>query len=159
MLLSCFGYVWLFVTVWTVAYQAPLPWDFPDKNTGVGCHALLHGIFPPKTEHISCIIGAFFAHWVTWEALTIPYHAIYYTQNHAFMLKYYYNILKQLKCYRKVARKIWRTSIMYFTQRPHVSFARCLNNFLCSSRIQCKIICCILLPCFPCCQVEAFNLE
>ena len=22
------------------------PWDSPDKNTGVGCHALLQGIFP-----------------------------------------------------------------------------------------------------------------
>ena len=22
------------------------PWDFPGKNTGVGCHFLLHGIFP-----------------------------------------------------------------------------------------------------------------
>ena len=22
------------------------PWDSPDKNTGVGCHALLHGIIP-----------------------------------------------------------------------------------------------------------------
>ena len=22
------------------------PWDFPGKNTGVGCHSLLHGIFP-----------------------------------------------------------------------------------------------------------------
>ena len=22
------------------------PWDFPGKNTGVGCHALLQGIFP-----------------------------------------------------------------------------------------------------------------
>ena len=22
-----------------------LPWDFPGKNTGVGCHALLQGIF------------------------------------------------------------------------------------------------------------------
>ena len=22
------------------------PWDSPDKNTGVGCHAFLHGIFP-----------------------------------------------------------------------------------------------------------------
>ena len=76
------------------------------------------------------------------------------------MLKYYYNILKQLKCFRKVARKIWRTSILYFTQRPHVSFAHCLNDFLCSSRIHCRIICCILLPCFSCCQVEvSFNWE
>ena len=22
------------------------PWDFPGKNTGVGCHSLLQGIFP-----------------------------------------------------------------------------------------------------------------
>ena len=22
------------------------PWDFPGKNTGLGCHALLQGIFP-----------------------------------------------------------------------------------------------------------------
>ena len=30
---------------WTVACQAPLPWDFPGKNTGMGCHFLLQGIF------------------------------------------------------------------------------------------------------------------
>ena len=24
------------------------PWDSPDKNTGVGCHALLQGIFPAQ---------------------------------------------------------------------------------------------------------------
>ena len=29
-----------FATLWTIARQAPL-WDFPDKNTGVGCHFLL----------------------------------------------------------------------------------------------------------------------
>ena len=33
------------MTLWTVAYQAPL-WDYPDKNTGVGCFSLLQGIFP-----------------------------------------------------------------------------------------------------------------
>ena len=31
----------LFVTPWTVAYQAPPSMDFPGKNTGVGCHFLL----------------------------------------------------------------------------------------------------------------------
>ena len=36
--------VWLFVTPWTVAHQAPLSMDSPGKNTGVGCHALLQGI-------------------------------------------------------------------------------------------------------------------
>ena len=24
------------------------PWNFPDKNTGVGCHSLLQGIFPSQ---------------------------------------------------------------------------------------------------------------
>ena len=34
------------VTPCTIAPQAPLcPWDSPDKNTGVGCHVLLQGIF------------------------------------------------------------------------------------------------------------------
>ena len=28
-------------TPWAIAHQAPLPWDFPGKNTGVGCHVLL----------------------------------------------------------------------------------------------------------------------
>ena len=32
-------------TPWTVAYQAPLSIVFPGKNTGVGCHFLLQGIF------------------------------------------------------------------------------------------------------------------
>ena len=33
------------VTLWTRAYQVPLSMDFPGKNTGVGCHFLLQGIF------------------------------------------------------------------------------------------------------------------
>ena len=41
--LSC---VQLFVTVWTVAARLLCPWDFPGKNTGVGCHFLFQGIFP-----------------------------------------------------------------------------------------------------------------
>ena len=34
------------VTPWTVACQLLCHWDFPGKNTGVGCHFLLQGIFP-----------------------------------------------------------------------------------------------------------------
>ena len=37
-----------FVTPGTVACQAPHPWDSPGKNTGVGCHFLLQGIFPTQ---------------------------------------------------------------------------------------------------------------
>ena len=37
-----FSYVQLFVTPWTVVYRLLHPWGFPGKNTGVGCHFLLH---------------------------------------------------------------------------------------------------------------------
>ena len=54
--------VWLFVTPWTIAHQAPLSMEFSrqeywssimcmekkKKNTGVGCHFLLQGIFPTQ---------------------------------------------------------------------------------------------------------------
>ena len=33
------------VTSWTVACQAPLSMEIPSKNTGVGCHFILRGIF------------------------------------------------------------------------------------------------------------------
>ena len=35
----------LFATPWTVVCQALLSWDFPGKDTGVGSHYLLQGIF------------------------------------------------------------------------------------------------------------------
>ena len=38
------SHVQLFVTPWTVAYQAPL-WNFPGKSTGLGYHFLLQGTF------------------------------------------------------------------------------------------------------------------
>ena len=34
-----------FVTPWTIARRLLWPWDVPGKNTGVGCHFLLQGIF------------------------------------------------------------------------------------------------------------------
>ena len=37
------------------------PWDFPGKDTGVGCHFLLQGIFPTQGSNwVSCITGRFF---------------------------------------------------------------------------------------------------
>ena len=44
-ILSRFSCVWLFVTLWTIALQTHCPWNSPGKNTGVGCHFLLQGIF------------------------------------------------------------------------------------------------------------------
>ena len=43
--LSYFSRVQLGVTPLTIVHQASLPWNFPGKNAGVDCHALLQGIF------------------------------------------------------------------------------------------------------------------
>ena len=42
------------------AQQAPLSTDSPGKTTGVGCHVLLHGIFPTQGSN-SCLL--FLLHW------------------------------------------------------------------------------------------------
>ena len=39
------SYVQLFATPWTMPTRLLHPWNFPGKNTGVGCHSLLQGIF------------------------------------------------------------------------------------------------------------------
>ena len=49
---TCVLSVRLFVSPWTVAHQAPLVLgDSPGQNTGVGCHALLQGIFPTQRSN------------------------------------------------------------------------------------------------------------
>ena len=39
------------------------PWDFPGKNTGVGCHFLLQGIFPTKGWN---------NYLLHWQAVSLP---------------------------------------------------------------------------------------
>ena len=55
---------------WRTSYWSP--WDSPGKNTGLGCHALLQGIFLPRDRtQVSHIAGSFFTIWATREALSI----------------------------------------------------------------------------------------
>ena len=56
-----------------IACQAPLSMDSPGKNTGVGCHALLQGIFPTQGLNLylfssPVLAGRFFTTSTTWEA-------------------------------------------------------------------------------------------
>ena len=46
--LSGFSRVGLFGTLWLQPARLLCPWDSPGKNTGVGCYALLQGIFPTQ---------------------------------------------------------------------------------------------------------------
>ena len=47
--LSC---VWVFVTPWTVAHQAPQSMEFSSKNTGVSSYSHLQGIFPTQESKL-----------------------------------------------------------------------------------------------------------
>ena len=54
-------------TLWTVACQTP------GKNTGMGCHALLQGIFPTQGSNLGLMMspalaGRFFTTNAIWEA-------------------------------------------------------------------------------------------
>ena len=60
------NHVRLFVIPWTVAHQAPLSMGFSGKNTGVGCHAVLQGMF--LTHRSNTLAGGFFMSSATWEA-------------------------------------------------------------------------------------------
>ena len=60
MLLSRFRCVWLFVTLGTIACQAPLPLGFSRQEYGVGHHALLQGIFLTQGSNI-CLLCLL--HW------------------------------------------------------------------------------------------------
>ena len=55
-----------FVTPWTSTRQAPLSKGFPGKNTGVGCHVLLQGIFPTQESNRHLLLGKWILyHWAT----------------------------------------------------------------------------------------------
>ena len=55
-LCSSLSHVWFFVTPWTVQpARLFCPWDFPGKDTGVGCHLLLQGIFPTQGSNLGLL--------------------------------------------------------------------------------------------------------
>ena len=47
------------------------PWDSPGKNTGVGHHALLQGVFPTQGPNpcLACFVGRSFTTSVSWKIL------------------------------------------------------------------------------------------
>ena len=57
--LNRFSHVQLCATPWTVAHQAPRPWDSPGKNIGVGCHALFQDFFlsPGLNPSFLCLLN------------------------------------------------------------------------------------------------------
>ena len=70
------------------------PWDFPGRNTGVGCHFLLQGIFPIQGLN-PCVL-----HWQA-EFLPLsnqasPFYTIY--QNKSQMVRAGFYLLSRVLC-------------------------------------------------------------
>ena len=65
-LISCF---WHFSTPWTAAARLLCPWDSPGKNTGVGCHALLQGIFLTQSSNP----GILHCRWILYHLYHLSY--------------------------------------------------------------------------------------
>ena len=58
-----FSRVWIFATSWLQPASFLCPWDSPGKNTGVGCHFLLQGIFPTQGLNL-CLLH--------WQKVSLP---------------------------------------------------------------------------------------
>ena len=67
--LSRFSHVRLFATLWTVACQVPLSIRFSGKNTGLGCHSLLQGIFLTQGSNLHLL---HLLHWQPGSLSTEP---------------------------------------------------------------------------------------
>ena len=61
-----FSCVQLFAMLWTVALQLLCPWDSLGKNTGMGCHVLLQGIFPTQGRNM-CLLCL-----LLWQVGSLP---------------------------------------------------------------------------------------
>ena len=64
--LSHFSHVQLCSTPWTTAHQAPLSMGFSLQEYGVGCHALLQGIFPTQGSNPHLL------YLLHWQAGSLP---------------------------------------------------------------------------------------
>ena len=65
-MLSCFSRVRLFVTPWTVAYQAPLSMGFSRQEYWSGLPFLLQGIFLTQGSNLNLL------HLLHWQADSLP---------------------------------------------------------------------------------------
>ena len=106
--LSCSVVVWLFVTLWTVACQAPLSMGFSRKNTGVGCHFLLQRIFwlrdGTSVSGVSHIAGRFITIWAIREAQD-PISSKSFT-----LIFVYIIIVLKPKALEHLARPMWSSN-------------------------------------------------
>jgi len=87
--------------------RLPRPWDSPGKNTGVGCHALLQGIFLTQGLNL-CLLGLL--HWQVGSLPLAPPGKPHVHLIHSFSL--YLNSITHMSrhygWYNNYPRRLWR---------------------------------------------------
>ena len=97
--LSSFSCVQLFVTLWTVARQAPCSRDSPGKNIGVGCHALLQGFFLTQGSN-PCLLGL-----LHWQMGSLPLAPPRYAQWTTQLMQNTYSAFRIILCHMRNPRE------------------------------------------------------
>ena len=79
-MLSSFSCVWLFLTLWTISWPgSSVHGILSGKNTGVGCHALLQGIFPTQRMNL-CLLRLLHCRWILYSWANGKAHNIRHIQ-------------------------------------------------------------------------------
>ena len=108
--------IWLFAASWLQPPRLLCPWDSTGKNTTVGSHVLLQGIFPTKglkdwTASLMSLAFAsgFFTTRSTWEALS----------NYSQFLLWRSNPMEDIKSHKEVSSKdFWLLETIISTTTP-----------------------------------------
>ena len=99
--------------------------DSPSKNTGVGCHFLLQGIFPTQGSNpfplcLPALAGGFFTTGTTWEAHMYVYKDCKIHIHIAFYIHMYLYTYKN-KCIYIYIYKIWNLDLDFLLRKCSLS--------------------------------------
>ena len=110
-LYKAFSHFQLFATPWTVPARLLCPWNFPGKNTGVGCHFLLQRIFPAQGSNLCFLHYRWILyHWATWEAQCSQVFYCYYYLSFSYLYFWICITIKHhfLDCYFLLFFCLWQ---------------------------------------------------
>jgi len=104
------------------------PCDSPGKNTGVGRHSLLQGIFPIQGLNLGLLItGRFSTVWATREALETMNIAYVHRNNQEISLRLYKVFLQQIYLPNSIAPALWGT----YEVRLNLLFSKNMGKRIC----------------------------
>ena len=123
--LSC---IWLFVTPWTVAHQAPLFMWFLGKNTGVGCHSLLQGIFLTQGSNLGILNCRLILYQWTTRIYIFNSYLKYILNSYIYIYIFIWITLLYTLCYHNTANQLFFKNFSYL-ECPHNLMSQVGNWF------------------------------